>query len=129
MSETIIAVPIDERAKQHAEAALARLGLTPAEVLRQVAERLAEADDVIRRAAAEAQAAAQLAMASDDELFLDRFREAVERLTRDPVVGFPEQPLIPNAETIEAIEADRRGEHIGEFKTVEELLANLNADD
>ena len=34
MYETIISVPIEESAKQHAEAALARLGLTPAEVLR-----------------------------------------------------------------------------------------------
>ena len=43
--------------------------------------------------------------------------------------ALPFEPLIPNAETIEAMEAARRGEFVGEFKTVDELLAHLNADD
>jgi hypothetical protein len=40
-----------------------------------------------------------------------------------------DEPLIPNAETIEAIEAAERGELSGPFNTFEELLADLNADD
>jgi antitoxin component of RelBE/YafQ-DinJ toxin-antitoxin module len=118
MSETIISVPIEESAKQHAEAALARLGLTPAEVFRRVAERLAEADEAVALGTAR----------SDDERFLDRFREAIERLTQDPVVvDLSEEPLTPNAETIEAIEADRRGE-TKSFATIDELMADLHSD-
>jgi DNA-damage-inducible protein J len=113
MSETIIFVPIDESAKQHAEAALARLGLTPAEVLRRVAERLAEADQAV-------------ALAADDEVFLDRFREAIERLGREIIADILE-PRTPNAETIEAIEELERGGGKS-FASVEELMADLNSD-
>ena len=35
---------------------------------------------------------------------------------------------VPNAETIEAIEAGRRGD-VASFKSVEELMADLNAED
>jgi hypothetical protein len=38
-------------------------------------------------------------------------------------------PIVPNAETIEAMEAARRGELSGPFNTVEELLADLNSED
>jgi antitoxin component of RelBE/YafQ-DinJ toxin-antitoxin module len=41
MSETIIPVPVDERTKQEAEAALAPLGLTTVEVLRRAVEEIA----------------------------------------------------------------------------------------
>ena len=40
-----------------------------------------------------------------------------------------EKPLIPNAETIEAMEAARRGEFTGSFATVDELMAHLHEDD
>jgi DNA-damage-inducible protein J len=43
--------------------------------------------------------------------------------------ALPFEPLIPNGETIEAMEAARRGEFVGEFETVDELLAHLDADD
>lgn len=43
--------------------------------------------------------------------------------------ALPFEPLIPTAQTIEAMEAARRREFVGEFKTVDELLARLNADD
>jgi DNA-damage-inducible protein J len=40
------------------------------------------------------------------------------------------RPLIPNAKTIEAIEAARRGELSGPFNSIDELFADLhNADD
>jgi antitoxin component of RelBE/YafQ-DinJ toxin-antitoxin module len=41
MSETIIPVPVDERMKQDADAALAPLGLTIVEVLRRAVEEIA----------------------------------------------------------------------------------------
>jgi DNA-damage-inducible protein J len=43
--------------------------------------------------------------------------------------ALPFEPLMPDAETIEAMEAARRGEFVGQFKTVDELLARFNADD
>ena len=55
----------------------------------------------------------------------DAFR--MMRIAKEKALPF--EPLIPNAERIEAMEAARRGEFVGEFKTVDELLAPLNADD
>jgi DNA-damage-inducible protein J len=40
----------------------------------------------------------------------------------------PFSTLIPNAETIEAMEAARRGETFGSARSVEELMAELRAD-
>jgi DNA-damage-inducible protein J len=57
----------------------------------------------------------------------DAFRMMMVRIAKEKALPF--EPLIPNAETIEAMEAARRGEFIGEFNTVDELLAHLNADD
>jgi len=57
----------------------------------------------------------------------DAFRMMMVRIAKEKALPF--EPLIPNAETIEAMEAARRGEFVGEFKTVDELLAHLNADD
>ena len=57
----------------------------------------------------------------------DAFRMMMVRIAREKALPF--EPLIPNAETIEAMEAARRGEFVGEFGTVDELLAHLNADD
>jgi hypothetical protein len=41
----------------------------------------------------------------------------------------PSKPLIPNAETIAAMEAARRGEFTGEFETVLDLIKHLHAVD
>ena len=41
--------------------------------------------------------------------------------------AFGPPPIIPNAETVEAIEAARRGE-TQTFATIEELFADLNSD-
>jgi DNA-damage-inducible protein J len=57
----------------------------------------------------------------------DAFRLMMVRIAKEKALPF--EPLIPNAETIEAMEAARRGEFVGEFKTVHELFADLNADD
>jgi hypothetical protein len=44
------------------------------------------------------------------------------------VIGRADE-LVPNAETIEAMEAAERGEFVGKYKTVDELFEALNADD
>jgi hypothetical protein len=44
------------------------------------------------------------------------------------IVGRTDE-LVPNAETLEAMEAAERGEFVGEYKTVDELFEALNADD
>lgn len=57
---------------------------------------------------------------------LDAFRLMMMRIAKDKALPF--EPLVPNAETVEAVRAARRGD----FVTVGapgELLASLNADD
>ncbi len=56
----------------------------------------------------------------------DAFRLLMIRVAQDKAMPF--EPLIPNAETIAAMEQSMRGEliHVG---TVADLMADLNADD
>jgi DNA-damage-inducible protein J len=56
----------------------------------------------------------------------DAFRLMMMRIARDKALPF--QPLIPNAETIEAMEALRRGD-VTTVHSVDDLFASLNADD
>lgn len=56
----------------------------------------------------------------------DAFRLMMVRIATEKRLPF--DPLIPNAETIAAMEAARRGEVVA-VGSVEELLADLNADD
>ncbi len=56
----------------------------------------------------------------------DAFRLMMVRIAKDKALPF--EPLVPNAETIEAIKAARRGELVSVSST-DELLASLNADD
>jgi len=94
MSETIINVPVDERARQEADAALAPLGLTIVDVLRRAVEEIAHngTSGTLRVI----------------EIDLD-------------------QPLVPNNETIAAMEAVERGE-VKTFETIEEFFADLHSD-
>ena len=54
------------------------------------------------------------------------FRLMMTRIAREKAVPF--DLIVPNAETIAAIEEGRRG-GLKTFKTVEALMADLNADD
>lgn len=56
----------------------------------------------------------------------DAFRLLLVKVAQDKALPF--EPLIPNAETIAAMEQARRGEliHVG---TIADLMAQLNADD
>jgi len=56
----------------------------------------------------------------------DAFRLMMVRIAEEGQLPF--EPLIPNAETIEAIKAARRGELVT-VRPDEDLIASLNADD
>jgi len=56
----------------------------------------------------------------------DAFRLLMVRIAKDKALPF--EPLIPNAETIEAIKAARRGEVVT-VGSPDELVASLNEDD
>lgn len=56
----------------------------------------------------------------------DAFRILLTRVAHDKALPF--EPLVPNATTIEAMREARRG-GLPSFATVEELMADLNADD
>ena len=54
------------------------------------------------------------------------FRLMMKRIATEGELPF--ELLIPNAETVEALEAGRRGE-VKTFDTIEEMFADLHADD
>jgi DNA-damage-inducible protein J len=56
----------------------------------------------------------------------DAFRLLMVRIAKDKALPF--EPLVPNAETIEAMKAARRGELINPGSP-DKLIASLNADD
>jgi DNA-damage-inducible protein J len=56
----------------------------------------------------------------------DAFRLLMVRIAEEKALPF--EPLVPNAETIEAMKAARRGELVT-VSSPEELLASLNEDD
>jgi DNA-damage-inducible protein J len=56
----------------------------------------------------------------------DAFRLLLTRVAAEKALPF--EPLVPNAETIEAMKAVRRGEVVTAGKSSKELLASLNAD-
>jgi DNA-damage-inducible protein J len=56
----------------------------------------------------------------------DAFRLLLTRVAREKALPF--EPLAPNAETIEAMREARRGK-LASFATVDDLMADLDADD
>jgi len=56
----------------------------------------------------------------------DAFRIMLTRVAQEKALPF--EPLIPNAETIEAMKQARRGK-LPSFNTVDDLMADLNAKD
>ena len=56
----------------------------------------------------------------------DAFRIMLTRVAREKALPF--EPLVPNKETIEAMKEARRGK-LSSFATVDDLVADLNADD
>ena len=56
----------------------------------------------------------------------DAFRIMLTRVAREKALPF--EPFVPNAETIEAMKEARQGK-LSSFDSVDELMADLNADD
>ena len=56
----------------------------------------------------------------------DAFRIMLTRVAREKALPF--EPLVPNVETIEAMKEARQGK-LSSFDSVDELMADLNADD
>lgn len=56
----------------------------------------------------------------------DAFRIMLTRIAKEKALPF--EPLVPNAETIEAMKEARRG-NLPSFDTVSALIADLNAED
>lgn len=56
----------------------------------------------------------------------DAFRIMLTRVAREKALPF--EPLVPNAETIEAMKEARQGK-LSSSDSVDELMADLNADD
>ena len=79
----------------------------------------ARIDERIKEEAAAALAAMGLTVS-------DAFRLMMVRIAKDKALPF--EPLVPNAETIEAMKAARRGELV-KAGSPDKLAASLNADD
>jgi DNA-damage-inducible protein J len=69
---------------------------------------------------------AEAVLASIGLTVSDAFRLMMMRIASEKALPF--DPLVPNAETIEAMKAARREEMV-KVGTVDHLLASLNADD
>ena len=69
---------------------------------------------------------ATIVLASMGLTVSDAFRIMLTRIAREKALPF--EPLVPNAETIEAMKEARRG-NLPSFTTVEDLMADLNAED
>ena len=85
------------------------------------------ANDVVRaRIDSKTKAEAAAVLATIGLTVSDAFRLLMVKVAMEKALPF--EPFIPNAETIEAMEAAQRGEleHVGSIK---DLMASLNADD
>ena len=57
----------------------------------------------------------------------DAFRIMLTRIAREKALPF--EPLVPNDETIKAMKQARSGNGLTKAKSVDDLMADLNADD
>ena len=57
----------------------------------------------------------------------DAFRIMPTRIAREKALPF--EPLVPNDVTIQAMKDARKGVNMKSFKNVDDLMADLNADD
>jgi DNA-damage-inducible protein J len=84
-------------------------------------------NSVVRaRIDAETKAEASAVLASIGLTLSDAVRLMLKRVAAEKALPF--EPLVPNAETIEAIKAARRGE-LETANSVKNLIEDLNADD
>jgi DNA-damage-inducible protein J len=84
-------------------------------------------NDVVRaRIDSKTKAEAAAVLATIGLTVSDAFRLLMVKVVQEKALPF--EPLIPNAETIEAMKAARRGE-VKTVGSVADLMADLNADD
>jgi DNA-damage-inducible protein J len=84
-------------------------------------------NDVVRaRIDSKTKAEAAAVLATIGLTVSDAFRLLMVKVAKEKALPF--EPLVPNAETIAAMKAARRGE-LKSFNSIEELMADLNADD
>lgn len=57
----------------------------------------------------------------------DAIRLMLMRVVADKAMPF--EIRVPNSETVKAMEASRKGKDVKRFNTVDDLMADLNADD
>jgi DNA-damage-inducible protein J len=85
------------------------------------------ANDVVRaRIDAKTKAKAAAVLAAMGLTVSDAFRLLMVKVAAEEALPF--EPLVPNAETIEAMKAGRRGD-VKSFDSIDGLMADLNADD
>jgi DNA-damage-inducible protein J len=90
-------------------------------------EKLMATNDVVRaRIDSKTKAEASAVLATIGLTVSDAFRLLMVKVVQEKALPF--EPLIPNAETIEALKAARRGE-VKTVGSVADLMADLNADD
>jgi len=68
---------------------------------------------------------ASVVLASMGLTVSDAFRLMLTRVAKEKALPF--EPLIPNAETIQAMKETREGENLKSFDSVDDLMADLNA--
>ncbi|MBV9288765.1 MAG: hypothetical protein JO288_13250 [Hyphomicrobiales bacterium] len=141
----VIAVPIDERAKQNADAVLARLGLTTTEFLRRAVERIARQDQdwPVALIAVEGfdKEFPSGVWRQIEEWFFERLRPDADAQERERFIRqvhellrsrrraeLADEALVPNQETVAALEAVERGE-VESFDDIKDFFAWLHADD
>jgi DNA-damage-inducible protein J len=85
------------------------------------------ANDVVRaRIDAKTKAKAAAVLAAMGLTVSDAFRLLMVKVAAEEALPF--EPLVPNAETIETMQAARRGELVT-AKSIEDLMSDLHADD
>lgn len=88
---------------------------------------MAENSVVRARISEEVKAEASMVLESMGLTVSDAFRMMMVRIAREKSLPF--EPLVPNAQTIEAMKAARRGEFEETFSSVDDLMDHLRADD
>ncbi len=68
---------------------------------------------------------ASVVLASMGLTVSDAFRMMLTRVAQEKALPF--EPLIPNAETIQAMKETRDGKNLKSFDSVDDLMADLNA--
>jgi DNA-damage-inducible protein J len=118
-------LPRDNAARIARMASVGTLGYNVAQQL--IKERPMAANEVVRaRIDGQVKEEAAAVLATMGLTVSDAFRLLLIRVAQEKALPF--EPLVPNAKTIRAMKAARRGK-VASFRTVKGLMADLHADD